>query len=122
MIKTAQQSLLDTLLQIMPSLQLAKNNGDKRVDKKLYDIWSIAKEATNRKVLKPANLANDEVKTMKAAGLIEEFGNYFKITDKGAQALKVMILNDNTFALSKKASNNKNLGWYDKIKHESYLH
>lgn len=119
--KTAQQSLLDTLLQIMPTLKLVKNDVDKRVDKNLFDIWSMAKEATNRKVLKPANLQQDDIKKMTAAGLIEESGNYFRITEKGAQSLKVMILNDNSFALSKKASSSKSVGWFDKLKHESYL-
>jgi CTP-dependent riboflavin kinase len=120
--KTAQQSLLDTLLQIMPNLQLYKDDqkNKKIANDHLYSIWSQASKMLDRKVVKPKNLDDAAVAQMKSAGYIEEHGNYIKITEKGAQALKISILNDNTFALNKKASTNT-LGWYDKLKHENYL-
>jgi len=122
--KTAQQSLLDMLVQIMPALQIVK---DKAVGKNdvvtnsLYTIWDGAGKTASRKFLRPANIGRNDLSKMIAAGLIEEQGKYIKITDKGAQSLKVMILNDNTFALAKTASNGKTLGWFDKIKYEDYL-
>lgn len=122
--KTAQQSLLDMLLQIMPGLQQVKDNLHNKNDavaNYLFSAWDTAGKTASRKFLRPANLEKQEITKMVAAGLVEEQGKYIKITDKGASSLKVLILNDNTFALSKKASGNKNLGWYDKVKYENYL-
>jgi hypothetical protein len=58
---------------------------------------------------------------METAGLVQDEGKYVKITEKGAEAIKVIILNDNTFALEKKASKGNDLGWYQRLKHEDYL-
>lgn len=135
--KTAQQSLLDILIQIMPSLQDAKNkiiNKNDSSNKNLYDMWSGTSKCANRKILKPMNLSSSDVKKMVSSGLIEEQGNYIKITEKGEQAIKVMVLNDDSFALSesfsKKSSSENNLfkkasvskenkGWYSKLKNDN---
>ena len=110
----------------MPGLQLAKENITSKNDstnKKLYDIWSLAKHAKNRKIAKPTNVDVNEMKKMISAGLIKEDGLYLEITEKGAQSLKVMILDDNTFSLAKKAStNHRSMGWYDKIKYEDSIY
>jgi len=122
--KTANQSLLDMLLQIMPNLQLVKDapsNKNDAITNSLFSVWDSAGKTASRKFLRPTNMAKTELSKMVAAGLVEEQGNYIKITDKGAHSIKVLILNDNTFALEKKASTTNKLGWYDKIKYEDYL-
>jgi len=117
--KTAQQSLIDILIQIMPALQDARarlvNRGD-GINKQLYSMWSDTEKFSNRKFLKPANLASGELKKMVESGLVEDQGKYLKVTEKGAQALKVMILNDDSFALEKKASKEEVVGWYLRVK------
>jgi hypothetical protein len=117
--KTAQQSLIDILIQIMPALQDARarlvNRGD-GVNKQLYSMWSDTGKLSNRKFLKPANLASGELKKMVESGLVEDQGKYLKVTEKGAQALKVMILNDDSFALEKRASKEEITGWYLRVK------
>lgn len=122
--KTAQQSLLDILIQIMPALQDVKSRLINKKDpnnETLFSIWDGSGKTSSRKVLKPTNVASSDFKKMEAAGLVEDQGKYIKITEKGAQAIKVMILNDNSFALDKKASKNRYLGWYERIKNENYL-
>jgi DNA topoisomerase IA len=121
--KSANQSLLDILLQIMPSLQniqssLPKNDA---TSKSFYDIWQKIGKTDNRKFAKPATCDSGTIKTLVTAGYIEDQGKYIKITDKGAQSLKVMILNDDYFALSKKASTNKIIGWYRNLKNHDFF-
>lgn len=122
--KTAQQSLIDILLQIMPALQDARS---RMVDKNdpskisLFSMWDGSNKLSSRKIVKPSNLSATEIKKMESAGLVQDEGKYIKITEKGAEAIKVMILNDNTFALSKKASSSSKLGWYQKLKNEDFL-
>jgi len=122
--KTAQQSLLDILIQIMPALQDVKSRLINKKDlnnEALFSMWDGGEKTSNRKFLKPSNIASTDLKKMETAGLVEDQGKYLKITEKGAQAIKVMILNDNTFALDKKASNFRSLGWYERLKNEDYL-
>jgi hypothetical protein len=122
--KTAQQSLLDILVQIMPALQDFKSkilNSKNPVNDSLFAMWEGSSKTSNRKFLKPKNIKSSEISKMELAGLIEDQGQYIKVTEKGAQTIKTMILNDNSFALDKKASSYKKLGWYDKIKYEDYL-
>jgi len=122
--KTAQQSLLDILLQIMPALQDVKSrmiNGKDPANETLYSVWDKSNKSASRKFIKPTNVASKDIKKMETAGLIEDQGKYLKVTEKGAQAIKVMILNDNSFALGKKAHNAKDLGWYERLKNENYL-
>jgi hypothetical protein len=123
MIKTAQQSLLDMLLQIMPALQQVKNNLplNDATASRLYQIWQNAGKTNAHKFEKPMNIASNEISKMIAAGLIEEQGKYIKITAKGVNSLKVLILNDDSFALSKKASDNLSVGWYERLKQNAYL-
>jgi len=122
--KTAQQSLIDILIQIMPALQdvkarlLNKNDPNHAT---LLAAWDGAESADNRKFIKPSNLSASEIRKLETAGLVQDQGKYIKITEKGAEAIKVMILNDNTFALSKKASAPAKMGWYEKLKYEDYL-
>lgn len=122
--KTAQQSLLDILIQIMPALQDVKSrlvNKKDPTNEALFSMWDGSGKTGNRKFLKPSNVASVDLKKMELAGLVEDQGKYLKITEKGAQAIKVMILNDNTFALDKKSSNGRSLGWYERLKNEDYL-
>lgn len=122
--KTAQQSLIDILIQIMPALQDVRSRMLKKDDPTnltLLAMWEKSDNAERRKVIKPANVSSKEIKQLESAGLIEDQGKYIKITEKGAETIKVMILNDNTFALSKKASSFVKPGWYQKLKNEDYL-
>lgn len=120
----SQQSLLDVLIQIMPALQDLRLRTIKKDDPNnniLLSMWENSKDTSQRKFAKPSNISKDQINGLRESGLIEEQGNYIKITEKGAQAIKVMILNDNSFALSKKASGNDPLGWYSRLKNENYL-
>ncbi len=122
--KMSQQSLLDVLIQIMPALQDLRLRTIKKDDPNnniLLSMWENSKDTAQRKFAKPLNISKDQLNGLRESGLIEEQGNYIKITEKGAQAIKVMILNDNSFALSKKASSNYSLGWYSRLKNENYL-
>ena len=122
--KTAQQSLLDILIQIMPALQDVRSRIINRKDpanKALYSIWDGSGKTANRKFVKPANLKSSDIKKLEAAGLVEDQGSHLKITEKGAQSIKVMILNDDTFALAKKSSNDNRMNWYKRLKNENYL-
>jgi hypothetical protein len=118
--KTAQQSLIDVLIQIMPALQdvrarlVGKNDP---VANHLYSMWSGSEKVANRRFPRPSNLDPKTLKKIIEAGYVEEQGNHLKITEKGAQTLKVLILNDNTFELSKKASADIS-GWYKRLKNE----
>mgnify|MGYP001164700819 CR=1 FL=1 len=121
--KTAQQSLFDILVQIMPALQDVRMRMLKKDDpnhKTLLSMWENAGNTNQRKFVKPANINPLEIKGLEIAGLIEDQGKYIKVTEKGAETIKVMILNDNTFALSKKSSTGKT-GWYHRLKNENYL-
>jgi hypothetical protein len=89
--KTAQQSLLDMLLQIMPALQNVKNNNLGKNDKTgdfLYSLWNNSGKTANRKFEKPSNLPNADITKMISAGLIEEHGKYIKITEKAQPHLR----------------------------------
>lgn len=121
--KSANQSLLDVLLQIMPSLQNLQSNLPKNdaASKSFYDIWQKIGKTDNRKFVKPATCDSNTIKTLVTAGFIEDQGRYIKITDKGAHSLRVMILDDNSFALEKKASSQKILGWYNNLKNHDFL-
>jgi predicted transcriptional regulator len=118
--KTAQQSLIDILIQIMPALQDVRarmvNKSDVAANQ-LYSMWSGNNKIANRKILKPANLEATNLKKMLEAGYVEDQGKYLKITEKGAQTLKVLILNDNVFEMSKKSSADRS-GWYLRLKNE----
>lgn len=123
--KTAQQSLIDILIQIMPALQDVKSRLINRKDpnnEALFAIWDGSNKVASRKFVKPTNIPSSDLKKMESAGLLEDQGKYIKITEKGAQAIKVMILDDNSFALSKKSSSNKKLGWYERVKNDNYLY
>jgi hypothetical protein len=99
--KTAQQSLLDMLFQIMPELRdkmtapagVRTNN---KAAKVLYTIWS--KEANrisaNRFRCPKAVMTNDK-KLLESEGLVTASGDQLTITSKGGEVIKQMILGDN---------------------------
>ncbi len=117
----SQQSIWDSLVDIIPLLNKSKVQKSLEDGNALYDIWNSFSKTSNMKFSKPANCDNNQIKKLEKSGLIADYGNEIKITEKGANLIKVMILNDKTSTLDKKSSNLSRIGWYKRIKNETYF-
>jgi superfamily II helicase len=108
--KTAQTSLLDFLMDVMPDMQnftLVLNPGAKKDPnaEALYNIWSdIENKVADRKFLRPTTLSSKEVENLESAGLVQASGKYLRVTSKGVKAIRQMILNSEKSAFEKSAS------------------
>lgn len=127
MIKTAQQSLIDFIKDVMPSLKditFVRSNPSSAYAKQLYALWNDeTNKIAERQFRKPLNMSNEDLKTLTSAGLVVEHGGNIKITQKGSEIIKQMILQDQSSAfdngLSKTASVNKYASfgsWYKRLK------
>lgn len=113
MLSKLSQSLMDYLLQVMPELKgkdfklmLRPLTKDPNA-KKLYDLWSEASnKITERKFHRPPAMSDSDLRSLETSGMIEVLGDAIKVTVKGADVLRKMILDDNKFYLGKKASGN----------------
>ena len=112
--KEAQTSLLDFLQDAIPDLQhftfLIKPgpSSDPNV-RALYDIWSnVENKIADRKFLRPPAMSRSEVSKLESSGLVEIHGRYLKVTSKGADAIKSMILHSEKSSFNK-SSSSKNL-------------
>lgn len=103
--KTAQQSLLDLLLRMMPELQdgkggpmvfmIKKPTVNKKAVKALMSMWKDEDAAlAYRKFKRPADISKEEVDMMVAEKLVREIGNEIEITVKGVEIIKTTILGD----------------------------
>lgn len=104
------QSILDTLMDIMPGLsdklpglrfriKKSPNYVDPVAANSLYSLWRAGSGDMQKKVYKkPLTLGHDELKKMKDAGLVRAIGENIEITDKGSNVIKIMILGDNKSA------------------------
>lgn len=96
--KKYSQSVLDTLMRIMPNVDIEKITGKKRtVDSRaaetLYSIWRTGQNRVNDKTyIRPNTISIDEVNRMQKEGLVNSIGNRIEITEKGAKVIRVMIL------------------------------
>lgn len=97
--KHGQSSIWDNLIRIMPELKdrITKSPDfvDPMIARSLYDIWRTGSQnSSDKSFKKPTTLGKDEVDRMKDAGLVQAIGNNLKITDKGQEIIKIMILGD----------------------------
>jgi hypothetical protein len=108
--KTAQTSLLDFLMDVMPDMQnftLVLNPNAKKDPnaQALYNIWSnIENKVADRKFLRPTTLSSKEVEKLESAGLVQSSGKYLRVTSKGVKTIRQMILNNEQSAFEKSAS------------------
>jgi len=100
------QSLSDILLRIMPSLGPVFIETEPTVDSvaadSLFRIWKDESNKIDKNTYRrPATLSRYEIDRMKQSDLIRLDGNHIKITDKGAEVIKVMVLGDNSSSFDK---------------------
>jgi len=107
--KSAQTSLFDFLLDSIPELQFIRNkkNGPSSVERSLYSLWSDAENQINsRKFQKPIGMDDAVVMQLESSGLVEVHNKNIKVTNKGANAIQKIILNEETSIFEKSASQN----------------
>lgn len=139
------QSLMDYLVEIMPELRELKHRGlgkspINNAAKKLFALWKDEKNKAGSKVLaKPHTFSMADVDDMQNAGLVELEDNKLRVTAKGVDIIKTMILGDEKSAfddrgeildynialantkpkrkMKKVASRDiKNTNWYQRVK------
>lgn len=97
--KHSQSSVWDSLLNIFPEFKNDINKSGDNIDpiaaQSLYDIWRTGSQKKGKNVYKkPPTVGQEEVNRMKNSGLVKAFGENIEITEKGAKALRIMILGD----------------------------
>lgn len=109
MIKEAQQSLLDYLQTVMPELQdltivVKKSPQDSPEAEALYDLWSdVESKVTARQFVRPPSLSQSVIDRLEHSGLVQSQGKYLKVTSKGADTIKHMILHKEKSIFNKSA-------------------
>jgi len=111
MFKKVNQSVLDTLIRMLPNL---KNNDipnlklqkdpdyiEAELADSLFDIWKNAKQVKDRVYKKPVVTSLNDIEQMEKRGLVKKIGENIEITKKGEKVIKIMILGDNSSALDK---------------------
>ena len=101
------KSLLDFLLEILPNnpengskfhiieLRPRKPSVNNKAAKILFSIWKDESNTINDKVLKrPENIATSDIDLLEKENLAEYEDGKIKITDKGSEIIKTMILGD----------------------------
>ena len=108
--KETQKSLIDFLQDAIPELQhftlLINPNPTKDPNaQKLYDIWAdMENKVADRKFLRPPKMSRTEVSKLESSGLVEVQGKYLKVTAKGVNAIKSMILHHENSSFEKSSS------------------
>ena len=133
LIKQAQHSLYDYLLNIMPELGdgnfkiIIREKSDPNASK-LYNLWQDAEsKLSERRFRRPPTMSETDVKALERSGFIEMQGSNMKITNKGVVAIRKMILDDDSFALAKSAASqgmrkvasvrsHSSSNWYQRLK------
>lgn len=129
------QSIMDYLMLVikdMPGMENLKIHVRRRdtdpMAKKLYSLWrDSSNKISGRKLRRPLDLSDDDLKKMESSGIIQIQGKDLKVTAKGEKILLQMILDDDDFALKKAEENSlikmaaskKPLNWYARIKNEN---
>lgn len=110
--KEAQMSLIDFLQDAIPELQhftllVKKNPASDTNAQKLYSIWSdMGNKVADRKFLRPPSMTQSELTKLESSGLVEIHGKYLKVTAKGADAIKSMILHSEKSSFNKSSFSN----------------
>ncbi len=104
--KTAQQSLMDLLLRLMPDFQDGKGGPmvfmiqrpptiDKKAVKTLMSLWKDEDNTVAyRKFKRPADISKADIDLMVSEKLIKDLGDEFEVTAKGIEVIKTSILGD----------------------------
>lgn len=104
-----QQSVVDFLIDVMPDLNRRINNFNNGINDNhanvLFSIWENEnKKIGNKTFKKPEEVDIKVVESLERSGLIKKIGDSLKITQKGSDVIKTMILGDDKSAFDKKAS------------------
>lgn len=99
--KSAQTSLLDLLVRLMPEwkdeitvIRTRRRPVDHKAAKALYSIWLNAKNKLSEREFKASDCSDDEVKVMESEGLVKQKGDKIEVTAKGVEVIKTMLLGD----------------------------
>ncbi|MFW6172829.1 MAG: hypothetical protein ACOC5T_03720 [Elusimicrobiota bacterium] len=95
--KFQQQSLVDFLLDIMPGLGNIKRDNivEHGTAEALFDVWKNSNNKVSNKIYKKPNTISDNMlDKMKKEGLVKQMGDKLRITQKGSEIIKTMILGD----------------------------
>jgi len=93
------QSVIETLLQLMPDLgkkemiDQGRDYVNSMAAESLFSMWKNT--SSNKKTFtRPSTVSKVEVDNMKNEGLIKSIGDKVELTSKGEKVIKVMILGD----------------------------
>ncbi len=100
--KTAQSSLLDLLVRLMPEwkneitvIRTRRQPINQKAAKALYSMWSNTKnKLSERKFKKPREISAEELNAMEDEKLIIRKGDEIEVTAKGVDIIKTMVLGD----------------------------
>jgi len=95
--KKNNQTIFDTLINIMPELKSKLQNKDfidPKLSSDLFLIWKTAQRVKKDTFRKPVTISIGIIKNLKRAGLINFYNNNIELTDKGKEIIKVMVLGD----------------------------
>jgi hypothetical protein len=100
-IKTAQQSLLDLIIRLMPEIKdeikfiRSKPNINQKSARNLFSIWLDKKNIiSDKKFKRPQHLGMHDITQMENDGLIKCQQGEIEITQQGSDVIKTMILGD----------------------------
>lgn len=100
----SQKSLLDYILQVMPELQVIEfrrvgPNINNSAAKKLFSLWKDERnKEANFTLKRPTTVSSEDVEMMAREGLVKHEGDRLKVTTKGAEIIRTMILGDDKSA------------------------
>jgi len=104
--KKISQSLIDSLIQMMPSLLnslKSRSDSNDKAANGLFSIWNNEKNKIRDNIYKrPVTISHEDINDMQKAGFIRRIGNDIEITSKGESAIKIMILGDNSSSFEDK--------------------
>lgn len=107
------QSLFDFLIDIMPELGdgnislliKQRNNNRDPNSQKLYSLWTDTEsKISERKFRRPPNMTEADIKNLEDIGFLQVQGKELKVTAKGVEIIREMILDDDHSFFDKKSS------------------
>ena len=92
--KESQYSVFDFLVDRMPGLLAGKSASAEKAEL-LYNLWKDSKNKVSERVYrKPMNVKSSELKSLESDGFVKTLGDKVKITSKGDEVIKKMVLGD----------------------------
>ena len=91
--KKNQLNIVDILMDIIPGLR--GNSFSKDHMSVMYEIWKNQENILDNKRIKKSSFTNnDKIKNLISNGYIEDAGSFYRVTNKGSDAIKKMILSN----------------------------